>query len=250
MNNMWQGNEVILPRYQFSPYKACSSHQVLDRFSFGRDAQPLEQSKCKDDITITIMDNTEDSTGGEEGSVPGGGSHFHEDLTSHGSGVMPVPNFTTLPEKGWEGRREAGMPWAGGPDDQLCIGKEERRERRRSQKFMQLCNIFEGGTSGRDDGQSGQSEGRLLQSEDTVNLSEISKIKGKENLQLKTHTFSSLRAIWEPKVDITARRQTFVQRKIKLTSDGLSLVKTLTNKRKGGNQINGSAGKRSRPGCE
>ena len=142
------------------------------------------------------------------------------------------------------------MPWAGGPDNQLCIGQEERRERRQSQKFKQLCNIFEGGTSGTDDGQGGQPDGGVIQSEDTVNLSEISKTKGVKNLQLRTHTFSSLRDIWEPKLNNTARRQTFVQRKLKITSDGLSLVRTSTNKRKGGNQINGSAGKRSRPGCE
>ena len=142
------------------------------------------------------------------------------------------------------------MPWAGGPDNQPCIGQEERRERRQSQKFIQLRNIFEGGTSGMNDGQGGQSDGGVIRSEDTVNLSEFSKTKGVENLQLRTHTFSSLREIWEPKVNNTARRQTFVQRKIRITSDGLSLVRTSANKRKGGNKISDSAGKRSRPGCE
>ena len=107
------GEEIILPSYKFFPYKACSSHQIIDRFSFGRGTQPQEQSK--DDITTNIMDKNIE-TGGQEEGMPGEGSHVSEDLTRHGTGVMSEPNFTTLPEKGWEGRRETDMPWAGGEE--------------------------------------------------------------------------------------------------------------------------------------
>ena len=59
---------------------------------------------------ITTMEVME-----QEGSVALEGSHDNEDLPSHGTWVMTVPDPTTLPEKGWEEGRVADMPSAGGP---------------------------------------------------------------------------------------------------------------------------------------
>ena len=242
-----QGGELVLPAYYFFPYKAGPSHQVLDRFSFGRDAQPMEQSEFKDAVTITIVDNLQNETGGQEEDMSGRESHLHEDLTSHGSGVMPEPNSTTLPEKGWEGRRETGMPWTGGPGDQESSEKEERRGRRKSQNFSKLCELFERGV--------GEQQGRLsdnfeYQSKDTYNpvgVSNFVDVRG-EDTQQKETTFSSLRALWEHSSSKPARNPILRQRKLSLTNGGLLLVKTVTNKRKGGDQYTGSPGKRTRPG--
>ena len=196
--------------------------------------------------TTTAMEVME--TGGQEGSVTLGGSHVDEDLPSHGTWVRPEPNLTTLPEKGWEEGRVAVMPSAGGPVNLLDTAKEGRRERRRSQKFIDLCARFEEAGKSEETEQMSQSEKFGNRSEDTnilngVSISKTDILKGPQH-----STFSSLVDNWETKSKIPARKPRFRQRKLTFTNGGLSLVETGTNRKRGGNEDNGSAGKRCRWG--
>ena len=141
------------------------------------------------------------------------------------------------------------MPWTGGPGDQHSDKKEGERERRKSQNFMRLCGIFEGGVEERNNGdQSRLSDNLDYRSKDTHNSMNMSNFTRGEDTQQNSKTFASLRAVWEPVPITQARNPVLKQRKLSLTNGELLLVKTVTNKRKGGDHSNGSTGKRTRPG--
>ena len=139
---------------------------------------------------------------------------------------------------------------AGGPTD-LCDkevkeGVKGRGERRRSQNFKDLCKKFDGEREmSKDDGKS-QSVKFRTQSEDT-NIS-VGVSKKEIMVSQQSTTFSSLREIWEPRENLPARRPVLIQRKIVVSEQGFSLVRTSTNKRKGEIINNVLAGKRNRPG--
>ena len=121
-----------------------------------------------------------------------------------------------------------------------------RGERRRSQNFKDLCKIFDGEREmNKEDGKS-QSVKFRTQSKDTSISVGVSKKEIMVSQQ--STTFSSLREIWEPRENFPARRPVLVQRKIVLSEQGFSLVRTSTNKRKGEIINNVLAGKRNRPG--
>ena len=180
---------------------------------------------------------------------------MNDDPPSHGTWVMSVPTSTTLPEKGWEWRGEAGMPSAVGPGDHTS-DKGGRGERRKSQQFMDLCMKFGGEGGAKDKLENSLSDNLDIRSEDTVSVSkqillfQKSKIKQDEKMdpqQKINSNFSSLRGIWEP-ASKQARKPVLLQRRIVLSDTGFSLVRSSPNKRKGGNMNNGSAGKKNRPG--
>ena len=186
------GMEWNLPTYTFQPYKPGTSRRNINRFSFGQPRHAQERSHS-DSNTISIIE-----CGGQEESVAGGGSHRNEDPPSHGTWVMSVPTSTTLPEKGWEWRGEAGMPSAVGPGDHTS-DKGGRGERRKSQKFMDLCNRYEveGGAKGELDGSL--SVRTVIWSEDTMSMGGVSKLSSnfKQDVKIdpQTSNFSSLRDV-------------------------------------------------------
>ena len=91
-----------------------------------------------------------------------------------------------------------------------------------------------------------QSEKFVNRSEDTNILNGVSK---KDILTGPHHSsFTSLVDNWEAKSRIPARKPRFKQRKLTFANGGLSLVATGTNRKRGGDEDNGSAGKRCRWG--
>ena len=187
---------------------------------------------------------------GHEESVALGGSHDNEDLPSHGTWVMSVPDPTTLPEKGWEEGRVADMPSAGGPKlqtlntDSVEGGKGARRK---SQQFTDLCRKFEEAeeTSQAEKARSIVPVKNMICSEDTLSASKVSSIiSSKEPPHLST--FTSLRENWERQSNFSARKPVFRQKLLSFSRSGLSLVSNSANKKRGGDTDKGSAGKRYR----
>ena len=125
------------------------------------------------------------------------GSHVNEDLPSHGTWVMPVPDPITIPEK--EEGRVADMPSAGGPRMETLNPDKLEGARRRSQKFTNLCEMFEEARQGM------LAKQRMpvilslkfkLCSKDIHTLSKVSNCSSKEPPH---YSFSSLRDNWENK---------------------------------------------------
>ena len=277
------GWDINLPRYVFIPYKATCSKTIIDKFSFGmeRQAEPMDKvDVINTDVESDIEpEDQEESVIGdgsrtedhhyhgtqvisapntptlpekgweewEECDVPGaGGSTGMAGRKSRRGRLEDIcmPGEESIPSSGiqsrimdWESRMEVEERSV--EAEQMEDG-DRRGGRRKSQLFLDLCSKFEEKEK-KQEAEVADESGRVaIQSKDPPNFGDMSKtVQATRGSTFST--FSTLKDNWDGYVP---RKVVWKQQQIKYSNRGFSLVVSVANKRRGGGQEKGSAGKR------